>query len=131
MTDTEATVPLDPDELWVHEGCIVWASGVYLVNGRLYGLQEALDGARDTCCSHCKAMGSTLGCYSKGCTLRYHYLCAMEAGCTLNEENFSLRCPKHKDTGNVLNCQLLDLAEGEEELNAEETGLLTERPLNQ
>lgn len=24
--------------------------------------------------------GSTLGCYSKGCTLRYHYLCAMEAG---------------------------------------------------
>lgn len=25
-------------------------------------------------------VGSTLGCYSKGCTLRYHYLCAMEAG---------------------------------------------------
>lgn len=40
-------VPLDPEELWVHEGCIVWTSGVYLVNGRLYGLQEALDGARD------------------------------------------------------------------------------------
>ncbi|KAJ8377354.1 hypothetical protein AAFF_G00260830, partial [Aldrovandia affinis] len=89
-------VPLDPEELWVHEGCIVWASGVYQVNGRLYGLQEALDGARDTCCSHCEAMGSTLGCYSKGCTLRYHYLCAMEAGCSLNEDNFSLRCPKHK-----------------------------------
>ncbi|KAG7491534.1 hypothetical protein MATL_G00004830 [Megalops atlanticus] len=89
-------VPLDPEELWVHEGCIVWASGVFLVNGRLYGLQEALDGARDTCCSHCKMMGSTLGCYSKGCTLRYHYLCAMEAGCNLNEDNFSLRCPKHK-----------------------------------
>ncbi|KAI1886755.1 hypothetical protein AGOR_G00199070 [Albula goreensis] len=90
------SVPLDPEELWVHEGCIVWASGVYLVNGRLYGLQEALDGARDTCCSHCEEMGSTLGCYSKGCTLRYHYLCAMEAGCALNEDNFSLRCPKHK-----------------------------------
>ncbi|XP_061078929.1 uncharacterized protein LOC133113213 [Conger conger] len=89
-------VPLDPDELWVHEGCIIWASGVYLVNGRLYGVQEALDGARETCCSHCKAMGSTLGCYSKGCTLRYHYLCATEAGCALNEDNFSLRCPKHK-----------------------------------
>lgn len=25
-------------------------------------------------------VGSTLGCYSKGCTLRYHYLCAIEAG---------------------------------------------------
>lgn len=41
-------VLLDPMELWVHESCIVWTSGVYLVNGRLYGLQEALDGARET-----------------------------------------------------------------------------------
>uniref|UniRef100_A0A3B3RDR6 PHD-type domain-containing protein n=1 Tax=Paramormyrops kingsleyae TaxID=1676925 RepID=A0A3B3RDR6_9TELE len=71
-------VPLDPEELWVHESCIVWASGVFLVNGRLYGLQEALDGARDMCCSYCEMVGSTLGCYSKGCTLRYHYLCAIE-----------------------------------------------------
>uniref|UniRef100_A0A4W4ECB1 PHD-type domain-containing protein n=1 Tax=Electrophorus electricus TaxID=8005 RepID=A0A4W4ECB1_ELEEL len=89
-------VPLDPSELWVHESCIVWTSGVYLVNGRLYGLQEALDGAREMNCSHCEMAGSTLGCYSKGCTLRYHYLCAGEADCYLNEDNFSLRCPKHK-----------------------------------
>uniref|UniRef100_A0A8C7F2P7 Uncharacterized protein n=1 Tax=Oncorhynchus kisutch TaxID=8019 RepID=A0A8C7F2P7_ONCKI len=41
-------MPMDPEELWVHEACMVWTSGVYLVNGRLYGLQEALDGARDT-----------------------------------------------------------------------------------
>ena len=31
-------------------------------------------------CSYCEAVGSTLGCYTKGCTLLYHYLCAMEAG---------------------------------------------------
>ncbi|MEQ2203263.1 hypothetical protein XENOCAPTIV_027700 [Xenoophorus captivus] len=31
-------------------------------------------------CSFCEMVGSTLGCYSKGCTLRYHYLCAIEAG---------------------------------------------------
>lgn len=89
-------MPMDPEELWVHEGCIVWTSGVYLVNGRLYGLQEALDGARETCCSYCDMVGSTLGCYTKGCTLRYHYLCAIETDCSLNEDNFSLRCPKHK-----------------------------------
>lgn len=89
-------MPMDPEELWVHEGCIVWTSGVYLVNGRLYGLQEALDGAREICCSYCDMVGSTLGCYTKGCTLRYHYLCAIEADCSLNEDNFSLRCPKHK-----------------------------------
>lgn len=89
-------MPMDPEELWFHEGCIAWTSGVYLVNGRLYGLQEALDGARETSCSYCEMVGSTLGCYSKGCTLRYHYLCAIEADCSMNEENFSLRCPKHK-----------------------------------
>nr|XP_046270316.1 transcription factor 20 [Scatophagus argus]XP_046270317.1 transcription factor 20 [Scatophagus argus] len=94
-------MPMDPEELWVHEGCIVWTSGVYLVNGRLYGLQEALDGARETCCSYCEMVGSTLGCYSKGCTLRYHYLCAIEADCSMNEDNFSLRCPKHKFTQNI------------------------------
>ncbi|XP_061893120.1 transcription factor 20-like isoform X1 [Entelurus aequoreus] len=96
-------MPMDPEELWVHEGCIVWTSGVYLVNGRLYGLQEALDGARETSCSYCEMIGSTLGCYTKGCTLRYHYLCAIEADCSLNEDNFSLRCPKHK----VITDQLL------------------------
>ncbi|XP_017272076.1 transcription factor 20 isoform X2 [Kryptolebias marmoratus] len=94
-------MPMDPEELWVHEGCIVWTSGVYLVNGRLYGLQEALDGARETSCSYCEMVGSTLGCYSKGCTLRYHYLCAIESDCSLNEDNFSLRCPKHKFTQSV------------------------------
>ncbi|KAI4822181.1 hypothetical protein KUCAC02_007740 [Chaenocephalus aceratus] len=94
-------MPMDPEELWVHEGCIVWTSGVYLVNGRLYGLQEALDGARETCCSYCDMVGSTLGCYSKGCTLRYHYLCAIEADCCLNEDNFSLRCPRHKFTQSI------------------------------
>lgn len=46
-------MPMDPEELWVHEGCIVWTSGVYLVNGRLYGLQEALDGAREAVCIFC------------------------------------------------------------------------------
>ncbi|XP_068193961.1 transcription factor 20 [Antennarius striatus] len=94
-------MPMDPEELWVHEGCIVWTSGVYLVNGKLYGLQEALDGARETCCSYCEMVGSTLGCYSKGCTLRYHYLCAVEADCSLNEDNYSLRCPKHKFTQSI------------------------------
>uniref|UniRef100_A0A3B3RZU5 Transcription factor 20 n=1 Tax=Paramormyrops kingsleyae TaxID=1676925 RepID=A0A3B3RZU5_9TELE len=88
-------VPLDHNELWVHEGCIAWASGVFLVNGRLYGLQEALDGAMDTSCSYCEQVGAALGCYSKGCSLRCHYVCAI-ADCSLNEENFSLRCPKHK-----------------------------------
>ncbi|XP_078286689.1 transcription factor 20 isoform X3 [Rhinoraja longicauda] len=41
-------LPLDPNELWIHESCVLWASGVYLISGRLYGLQEAVEMARET-----------------------------------------------------------------------------------
>ncbi|XP_069765877.1 transcription factor 20 isoform X2 [Narcine bancroftii] len=89
-------LPLDPNELWIHESCVLWASGVYLISGRLYGLQEAVEMAREMKCSHCQEPGATLGCYCKGCPLNYHYICALEADCFLNEENFSMKCPKHK-----------------------------------
>ncbi|XP_043930592.1 transcription factor 20 isoform X2 [Protopterus annectens] len=89
-------LPLDSSEFWVHEACILWANGVYLVCGKLYGLLEAVDVAREMKCSHCQEPGATLGCYSKGCTFRYHYMCAIDADCLLNEENFSMRCSKHK-----------------------------------
>ncbi|XP_004675678.2 PREDICTED: transcription factor 20 [Condylura cristata] len=89
-------LPLDSNEFWVHEGCILWANGIYLVCGRLYGLQEALEIAREMKCSHCQEAGATLGCYNKGCSFRYHYPCATDADCLLHEENFSVRCPKHK-----------------------------------
>ncbi|XP_065801026.1 transcription factor 20 isoform X2 [Muntiacus reevesi] len=90
-------LPLDSNEFWVHEGCILWANGIYLVCGRLYGLQEALEIAREMKCSHCQEAGATLGCYNKGCSFRYHYPCAIDADCLLHEENFSVRCPKHKN----------------------------------
>ncbi|XP_052046213.1 transcription factor 20-like [Apodemus sylvaticus] len=88
--------PLDSNEFWVHEDCIIWANGIYLVCGRLYGLQEALEIARETQCSQCQESGATLSCHKRGCLLRYHYPCAIEADCLLHEENFSVRCPKHK-----------------------------------
>ncbi|XP_053325022.1 transcription factor 20 isoform X2 [Spea bombifrons] len=40
-------LPLDTNEFWMHEGCVLWANGVYFVCGRLYGLQEAIDIARE------------------------------------------------------------------------------------
>lgn len=89
-------LPLDSNEYWVHEGCALWASGVYYVCGRLYGLQEALQIAQEMKCSHCQEPGASLGCYNRGCSSQYHHLCAMESDCLLNEEDFSVRCPKHK-----------------------------------
>ena len=37
-----------PAEMWVHEDCAVWASGVYLVGSKLHGLDEAVSVARQT-----------------------------------------------------------------------------------
>ena len=37
-----------PVEMWVHEDCAVWSSGVYLVGSKLHGLDEAVSVARQT-----------------------------------------------------------------------------------
>ncbi|XP_056379354.1 transcription factor 20-like isoform X2 [Hyla sarda] len=89
-------LPLDSNEFWMHEACVLWANGVYFVCGRLYGLQEACDVAKEMICAHCQEPGATLGCFNKGCVCCYHFPCAMDSECLLNEENFSVRCPKHK-----------------------------------
>ncbi|XP_077134358.1 transcription factor 20 isoform X2 [Ranitomeya variabilis] len=89
-------LPLDSNEFWMHEACVLWANGVYFVCGRLYGLQEAFDIAREMICAHCQEPGATLGCFNKGCACCYHFPCAMDSECLLNEENFTVRCPKHK-----------------------------------
>ncbi|XP_071963731.1 uncharacterized protein [Antedon mediterranea] len=94
-TDTESSSILD--EIWVHEECAVWAQGVYLVGGNIYGLHEAVKAACQMSCSHCKQIGATLGCFSKACTWTSHFMCSVNAGCLLREENYSMLCSKHKN----------------------------------
>uniref|UniRef100_A0A3B4B605 PHD-type domain-containing protein n=1 Tax=Periophthalmus magnuspinnatus TaxID=409849 RepID=A0A3B4B605_9GOBI len=85
-------VPLGPCEYWLHEDCGVWAAGVFLVRGKVYGLEEAVR-AR---CSSCGDKGASLGCLFKGCPNKYHYRCALHSDCVLEEDNFSMKCRKHK-----------------------------------
>ncbi|XP_061567598.1 retinoic acid-induced protein 1-like [Cololabis saira] len=89
--------PLRLDECWVHEDCGIWSNGVFLVRGRLYGLEEAARVAQETTCSACGQSGAIVGCFQKGCCRNYHYACAVQSGCILNEDNFSMRCPEHKN----------------------------------
>ncbi|XP_042361820.1 transcription factor 20 [Plectropomus leopardus] len=90
-------VPLHLDECWIHEDCGIWSAGVFLVRGKLYGLEEAAKLAQETICSLCQQKGAIMGCFQKGCPRNYHYRCAIQSGCVLNEENFSIRCPEHKN----------------------------------
>lgn len=90
-------LPLEPCEYWLHEDCGIWSAGVFLVKGKVYGLEEAVKVAQETMCSACRDPGATLGCFFKGCPNKYHYRCALESDCVLIEENFSMKCKKHKN----------------------------------
>ncbi|XP_048847316.1 retinoic acid-induced protein 1-like [Brienomyrus brachyistius] len=87
----------DPREYWIHEDCGVWSPGVFLVQGKLYGLEEAVRFGRETVCSLCHKDGATLGCFFKTCPSKFHFSCAVQADCVLNKENFSMKCPTHKN----------------------------------
>ncbi|XP_018617288.1 retinoic acid-induced protein 1 isoform X1 [Scleropages formosus] len=102
-------VPLDTNEYWVHEDCGIWSAGVFLVKGKLYGLEEAVRLAQETVCSTCNRVGATLGCFFKGCPNKYHYPCAMQSDCVLNEDNFSMKCTKHKVGSLILTHQAIGL----------------------
>ncbi|XP_034751277.1 transcription factor 20-like [Etheostoma cragini] len=90
-------VPFHLDEGWIHEDCGIWSAGVFLVRGKLYGLEEAARLAQETICSACQQTGAIMGCFQKGCPRNYHYSCAIQSGCVLKEDNFSIRCPEHKN----------------------------------
>ncbi|XP_040919224.1 transcription factor 20-like [Toxotes jaculatrix] len=94
-------VPLQLDECWIHEDCGIWSAGVFLVRGKLYGLEEAARLAQETVCSTCQQTGAIMGCFQKGCPRNFHYRCAIQSGCVLNEENFSMRCTEHKNKPSV------------------------------
>ncbi|XP_036408876.1 uncharacterized protein LOC118794722 [Megalops cyprinoides] len=94
---SDTPTPPANTEFWVHEDCGVWSAGVFLVRGKLYGLEEAIRLAQETVCSACHGLGATLGCFFKGCPSKYHYSCAVQSDCMLNEDNFTMKCPKHKN----------------------------------
>ncbi|XP_039630246.1 retinoic acid-induced protein 1 [Polypterus senegalus] len=85
-------------EHWVHEACAVWTGGVFLVTGKLYGLQEAALAASVTACATCQELGASIECFWKACTKKFHYVCAKDSGCLMLEDNFTLKCPKHQGT---------------------------------
>ena len=86
----------EPFEVWLHESCVIWSVGVYMVEGKIYGLEEALNLAAETKCSHCLENGATLGCF-KSCNSNFHYHCAKKNNCQFHEQNFTIRCPKHSE----------------------------------
>lgn len=88
-------------EIWFHEDCICWSSGVYLAGGIIKNMDEAI---KESCvtvsnaplspptfsnsfkssflqvCSKCGLSGANLACLHKSCSSRFHIICAKEQG---------------------------------------------------
>lgn len=81
-------------EVWIHEDCLVWSEGVRLIGRRIISMEDVIKASLHNNCSSCKKKGATLGCIGKRCRRKYHYTCARDANCFLDETNFSLKCDK-------------------------------------
>lgn len=90
------TPPTDNKEFWVHEECAVWSRNVYLFGHRLRGLEETVLQSVDKLCSRCKFPGASLSCACENCPELYHYLCARDNWCYMDEDTYTIYCPQHK-----------------------------------
>lgn len=82
-------------EVWTHEDCIVWASGVHIIGARVIGLDAAVWGSTRHQCACCKQFGAVLSCLQRGCKEEIHVPCAKRFNWTLDERSFQSRCSQH------------------------------------
>lgn len=82
-------------EVWAHEDCLVWASGVHIIGARVVGLETAVWGCVRHQCSVCKQYGAMLSCLQRSCHNEVHVPCAKRSGWCLDEHSFQSRCSEH------------------------------------
>lgn len=82
-------------EVWAHEDCIVWASGVHIIGARVVGLEAAVWGSVRHQCSVCQKYGAMLSCLHRSCNNEVHVPCAKRSDWDLNEHSFQSRCREH------------------------------------
>lgn len=82
-------------EVWVHEDCVVWSDGVYIVGARIVGLDAAVWSCSRHKCSICEQYGAVVTCFERGCKIEAHVPCAKRSQWSLNEANFQTHCKQH------------------------------------
>lgn len=87
-------------EVWVHEDCVVWAPGVYLIASRVVGLEIAVWSYARTQCTLCQQYGAMIQCIERHCKLAAHVPCAKRHEWLLNEDEIDCRCMMHKGQAN-------------------------------
>lgn len=83
-------------EVWAHEDCVVWSSGVHIIGTRIVGLEAAVWSSSKHKCSVCSEYGSVLSCLQRGCKDEVHVPCAKRTNWDLCEIQFKSWCAKHR-----------------------------------
>lgn len=82
-------------EVWVHEDCIVWASGIYLIGSKIIGLESAVWRSTINICSICSRNGAIVCCLQRECKEMAHIACAKSENWTVSEHDFKAYCKIH------------------------------------
>ncbi|VDM31100.1 unnamed protein product [Hydatigera taeniaeformis] len=95
VSTTERLLCLGPDR-WVHLNCALWCYDIYeSVSGSLHRVDESIERALKTNCSHCGKLGAGLPCYNPRCSLVYHVPCAINVGCMFFTDR-GMYCTRHQ-----------------------------------
>lgn len=65
-----------------------------MVGTKILKMEEVIKASLNHNCSVCKTKGATIGCIGKRCRRKFHFNCARDANCLLDEANFTLKCDK-------------------------------------
>jgi hypothetical protein len=63
-------------EVWFHEDCISYASGVYMIGSKIVGMEAAIWSSTRYRCAYCHKNGAILSCLSRDCKKPAHFGCA-------------------------------------------------------
>lgn len=83
-------------EIWVHEDCVVWSPGIYLIGHKIVGLEEAIWTSCNVNCVKCHFKGASVCCLRRGCINVMHYGCAKASDWQLDNDNYKAFCNVHK-----------------------------------
>ncbi|CAI5526899.1 unnamed protein product [Closterium sp. Naga37s-1] len=91
---------LSPNEICVHEDCLLWSPEVHFTKGRFMNVQKELRRSGGLYCTVCGGRGAALGCRVPACRHTYHVPCARRTpGCHFDEDAYVLSCPQHPPVG--------------------------------
>lgn len=83
-------------EIWAHEECIVWSSGIYLIGPKIIGLEEAVWTSCNVTCVRCHLKGANICCLKRGCLNVVHVCCAKLNNWQFDADNYKTFCSEHR-----------------------------------